>query len=153
MAANSITYPPGPPNARQVLLETQKSPVKFLYNLQRQFGNFAHYRHGPAHVYLVNDPDLIRRILVDLNDKMDRPEVARNSYGKFLGHGLLVSAGELHRTQRRAIQPLFTSAWIAHHDQNMVNCANELMDTWQDGEIRDIAQDMTGLTMNIVYRT
>jgi cytochrome P450 len=153
MSTTPIPYPPGPANSRRVLLDIQKNPAKFLLGLQRAFGNFVHYKHGPVHVYLVNDPDLIRTVLVDKADQMNRPDVARNSYGTFLGNGLVVSAGELHQRQRRAIQPLFTPTQIAGYAERMVDGTNELLDTWHDGETRNIAEDMTTLTMNIMYRT
>src|SRR5262249_33397757 len=109
--------------------------------------------HGPAHVFLLSDADLIRAVLVEQNDKMDRPPVAQNTLGKFLGQGLLVTAGETHRAQRQALQPMFTPAAVAIYSQNMVKCTQELLQTWQEGQVRDVYQDMQNLTMDIVYRT
>jgi len=52
-------FPPGPSSARQVLLDIQKDSLAFLCNLRDTYGNFVHYLHGPAHVFLINDPDCI----------------------------------------------------------------------------------------------
>src|SRR5579885_2149133 len=108
METQTMQYPPGPTNWRQVLIDIQKSPLQFLYNLQKEFGNYVHYRHGPAHVYLINDPVLIHNVLVEQNDKMERPRILPPTLGRFLGNGLLLSSGALHHAQRSAIQPVFT---------------------------------------------
>src|SRR5437016_1823463 len=97
----SRVFPPGPSNSRRVLLDIQKDSLAFLSNLRREYGGIVHYMHGPAHIFLVSDPDLIRAVLVEQNDRMDRPPVAQNTLGKFLGQGLLVTSGETHRTQRQ----------------------------------------------------
>jgi len=153
LATSMTAYPPGPTNWRQSLIQIQYSPTEFLLDLQRTYGNFVHYRHGPAHCYLINDPELIRKVLVDDSPLMSRPPVSGRSIGKFLGHGLLNSSGEYHHAQRKAIQPIFTPTWITSYAQTMQDCVAELTSMWRHGEIRDLTQDMTDLTMNIIYRT
>ena len=149
----SAVYPPGPADWRKSLLEIQRSPTDFLLNLQRTYGDFVHYRHGPAHCYLINAPDLIREVLVDNADQMTRPPVTERSIGRFLGHGLLTSSGDYHAAQRKTMQPMFTPSWIAAYAPTMQVCVSELLSTWVEGAVRDLSQDMADLTMNIIYRT
>ncbi len=153
MTATLPIYPPGPTDWRRDLLAIQHNPVAYLQNLQRTYGNFVHYRHGPAHCYLVNDPDLIRMVLVDQTDKLARADVVGRSLGKFLGNGLLIASGEAHHAQRRTMQPMFTPSYIAGYAQIMGNCADELTAGWGNGESRDVAQEMADLSMNIIYQT
>ena len=152
MTDTTAFYPPGPTNWRQSLIEIQRSPTQFLLDLQRTYGNFVHYRHGPAHCYLINEPELIRELLVDNHTALSRPPVMSSGIGRFLGHGLLTSSGAYHDAQRKAIQPIFTPAWIASYAQVVESCVDELT-TWQCGQIYDLAQAMSTLTSRVIYHT
>jgi cytochrome P450 len=151
---SQLSYPPGPIEWRRTLLNIQKDPLQFLIQLQKDYGNFVHYRHGPtAHVYFVNTPELIREALVTQNNRMQRTNTVQRSLGKFLGNGLLVSSGDYHHQQRQLMQPLFASARVAQFDQLMVTSARKTTSCWHDGETRDLVPDMQNLTMNILYQT
>ena len=148
------SYPPGPTEWRRTLLEIQKDPLQFLIQLQKDYGNFVHYRHGPtAHVYFVNTPELIREVLVTQSYRMQRTNTVQRSLGRFLGNGLLVSSGDYHHQQRQLMQPLFASASVAQFDHLMVASARQLVSHWHDGETRDLVPDMQELTMDILYQT
>ncbi len=153
MTSSTNTYPPGPADWRRSLIEIQRSPTEFLLDLQHTYGNFVHYRHGPAHCYLINDPDLIRQILVDDADQMMRPPATGRSIGKFLGHGLLTTSGKYHHQQRKVIQPIFTPTWVESYAETMRQSVSDLTATWRDGDARDLVTEMADLTMNIIYRT
>jgi cytochrome P450 len=145
-------YPPGPSNWRRVLLDIQKDPLRFLIQLQRDYGNFVHYRHGPAHVFFVNTPDLIREVLVTQNDFMQRTPIVHRSLGKFLGNGLLISSGMHHQHQRQLLQPLFTPSSVAGYDQLIISQTQKILAEWQNGGQRDLMPDMQKLTMDILYQ-
>jgi cytochrome P450 len=70
----------------------------------------------------------------------------------FLGQGLLNSEGELWRRQRRLAQPAFHRQRINSYGEVMVSHAERMLATWKDGEIRDIHQEMTNLTLGIVAK-
>lgn len=146
------TYPPGPSNWRRVLLDIQKDPLQFLIQLQHDYGNFVHYRHGPAHVFFVNTPELIREVLVTQNDLMQRTHTVQRSLGKFLGNGLLISSGSHHHSQRQLLQPLFTPISVASYDQLIVKQTEKIVAEWRSGEQRNLMPDMHNLTMNILYQ-
>src|SRR5258707_2463421 len=153
MTELNLVYPPGPTDSSAALRDFQQNPVVFLCGLYQTYGDFAHYQLKDTHVYLINNPEHLRAILVELNDVMDRTQLTKDTIGRFLGEGLVVSAGSLHKKQRRTIQPVFTPSAVAQYAPIIVECTTHMLDNWQDGEIRDIAQDMMVLTMEIVYRT
>ena len=153
MVMRSINYPPGPTNSRETLVSFARSPLDTLINLYQTYGDFVHYQLGPSHVYLINRLSLIRQVLVEMNDVVERTKLTHETLGKFIGPGLLVSAGDLHKRQRRTIQPAFTPAWIAGYAQLMVEATLEAIHHWRPGETRDVLDDMTTLSMQIVYRT
>ena len=72
-----------------------------------------------------------------------------------LGDGLLTSEGDLHRRQRRLIQPAFHATRIDAYARIMRTAAAELPERagWADGTVRDMAPDMAALTLRIVGQT
>src|SRR5258708_7906216 len=153
MTAISTIYPPGPTNAGETFLAFSQSPLNAVLDLYKTYGDFAHYQLGPSHIYLINRPSLIREVVVEMNDAMERAGLTHETLGKFIGPGLLGSAGALHKRHRRTIQPASTPAWIAGYAQLMVKATLEAIHDWQPGETRDVLDDMTTLSMQIVYRT
>ncbi len=146
-------YPPGPTDWRRTIEEIRADPIGFRLRLQQTYGDFVYYRHGPAYVYFINDPDLIREVLMQQSQKMARVRVAQESLTPFLGQGLLVSSGEHHRSQRKAIQPIFTPTWIASYFEVMAQCIDELTADWVTGQDRNIGQDMMRFASTVIYRT
>lgn len=151
--ATSVTLPPGPTDARRTYVAIRRNTLKFFCDLYNEYGDIAHYQIGPRRVYLISNPADIRTVLLDLNDKMERTQLTHDTIGKFIGQGLTVSAGSLHKKQRRTIQPAFTPTWITSYADTMLNATLQQMETWEDGQTIDIAAEMMNLTMNIVYRT
>jgi cytochrome P450 len=74
-----------------------------------------------------------------------------------LGQGLVTSQGDLWRRQRRIINPAFRRATINKMSDVMVECAADLRKQWNGsvgrGSPRDVARDMTALTLRIACRT
>ena len=75
-----------------------------------------------------------------------------NAMGKFLGHGLLTNEGPPHRARRKLMQPVFHSKRIHNYADVMVNFATLAIDGWQDGEVREMNDEMMQLTMHIVAK-
>jgi cytochrome P450 len=72
---------------------------------------------------------------------------------RILGDGLLTSEDELHRRQRRLIQPLFAHRYVATYGEAMVEAAERAAGRWRDGEALDANAEMSRLTLTIVGRT
>jgi cytochrome P450 len=103
-------------------------------------------------VFQVNHPDLIRDVLVTHDWNFEKGRGLKASK-PILGNGLLTSEGELHRRQRRLVQPTFHSARLAAYATTMVECAAEIRGTWKAGETVAIDQQMMRLTLQIVGKT
>src|SRR5260370_27929259 len=70
-----------------------------------------------------------------------------------LGDGMITAEGAEHRTQGQAAQPAFHRQRIVEYAGTIVEEAAQARDSWRTGEVRDIAQDMMRLTLNVVGRT
>jgi cytochrome P450 len=145
--------PPGPSNPRQTFVQFQANPLGYLRELADIYGGIVHYRLVTAHVYLINDPALIREVLVEKADKFERTDHTKETLGRFLGNGLLLSAGDFHRQQRQLIQPVFTPSRIESYAPAITDQTLKMIEGWQSGEVYDIAEAMMALTLSIVSQT
>lgn len=136
----------------QTLLGFRRDPIQFLRRLARNQGDVVSFRLGPERLILVNHPDLIRDVLVTDASCFHKGRGLERAK-RLLGEGLLTSEDAYHLRQRRLIQPAFHRQRIASYAETMTRCAAIVRDTWQDGEQRDMAEEMMHLTLAIVGKT
>ncbi len=106
---------------------------------------------GP--LVLLSDPDAIREVLVTQAGKFTKSPALRKTKAT-LGEGLLTSEGEVHRRQRRTIQPAFHATHVSNtYGQTMVDFSIRASNRWADGQTIDIHEQMTRLTLEIVAKT
>ncbi|HVO98541.1 MAG TPA: cytochrome P450 [Bryobacteraceae bacterium] len=130
----------------------RRNPPEFLQNTARDFGDLVHYRLGPQDVYLVSKPEWIRDILVTNQTNFAKSRFLERAKA-LLGEGLLTSEGELHRRQRRLVQPAFHRDRLIGYASAMVECAAHTRETWTDGATLDMSKEMMRLTLAVVART
>ncbi|MBK7933729.1 MAG: cytochrome P450 [Acidobacteria bacterium] len=119
---------------------------------QAELGDVTFLRMGPQPVFFLNHPDLIRDLFVVNADKFEKGRALKRAK-VLLGEGLLTSEREAHLRQRRMIQPAFHRIRIAEYSRSMVEYAEQMAASWQDGETRDIDKEMMHLTLQIVAKT
>src|ERR1700688_1094701 len=127
-------------------------PLAVFTAWAREFGDIFYYRAAWLHIYFLNHPDLIEAVLVRNYQNVLKDRVIRNSRW-FFGQGLLTNEGDSWLRQRRLSQPAFHRERVASYAKIMTDYAGQMLATWQDGEIRDIHQEMMRLTLRIVVRT
>ena len=145
-----------PPSLRTDLIgghfrSFRKDATGFLERLSK-LGDVTSFRLGPQQAYFLNDPELIRDLLVVNAHKFKKGRALQRAK-TLLGEGLLTSEGEFHLRQRRMIQPAFHRAQIADYSRSMVEFAEETSDNWRDRETLDIDREMMHLTLRIVGKT
>ncbi len=91
-------------------------------------------------------------MLVNNARKFHKGPVLQANKGVF-GEGLLTSEGNFWLRQRRLAQPAFHRARIAAYAETMVGYTERLLETWRDGEERDIHEEMMRVTLQIVGKT
>jgi cytochrome P450 len=145
---------PGPRNNPFALnlFRFRREPLSFLQRLAQQYGDFATFRMGGQHMFLVNHPDYVREVLVTNNSNFVKGRALQRAK-RLLGQGLLTSEGELHRRQRLLVQPAFHRQRIASYGKVMVEHADRASARWKDGDTFDMNHEMTRLTLGIVAKT
>ena len=129
----------------------RRDRIEFLTG-QAALGDVTTFRMGPARVYFINHPDLVRDVLVVNAHKFIKGRALQRAR-TLLGDGLLTSENEAHLRQRRMIQPAFHRLRIAEYARAMTEYADKMADSWRDGGVRDIDQEMMRLTLQIVAKT
>jgi cytochrome P450 len=130
----------------------RRDPLAFLTGIAREYGDIARFRMGPVELHLVNRPEWIRDVLVTHAASFHKGRGLERAK-RLLGEGLLTSEDPVHLRQRRMMQPAFHHQRIAGYGEAMVEHAQRLTSAWRDRETRDIAREMTHLTLGIVGRT
>jgi cytochrome P450 len=130
-----------------------RNPTGFLLDALEWPGEVAEVRIGRRAIVLLKHPDLIQQLLVADATRTEKGRtLERALFFRFLGDGLLNSKGESHRRQRRLILPAFHRQRLAGYAEAMVDTARATAETWQDGQTRDIGEDMMALTLSVVGR-
>ncbi len=146
------TLPPSPPGHFLLghLRELRHNVLDFYTRVSREHGDVALLRFGLKPVYLVNHPDMIEEILTSRNFIK---HYALRMNRRLLGNGLLSSEGDFWLRQRRLIQPAFNRDHLNRYAETMIGYSQRWANIWQDGETRNIHDDMRTLTMEIAAKT
>nr|WP_269204795.1 cytochrome P450 [Motilibacter deserti] len=123
--------------------------LALMTRLRAEQGDAVPFRLGTVRALLLSDPAEIDAVLVRRNKEFGKhflPLVG----GSLLGQGLFTSTGDLWKRERRLTQPAFHRSRLAAYDRVMVRYAREAADSWADGEVRDVCDEMMWLTMRIV---
>ncbi len=110
----------------------------FLTRCARKYGDVVRLRFFNVGIVLLNHPDHIEQVLVGNNRNFIKDRAERSGL-RFLGSGLLTSEGDFWRHQRRLAQPAFRRERINAYGETMVEDAGQMLETWRDGEVRDVA--------------
>ena len=153
--AGQAPLPPGPKGTliMGVMREFNRDTLGFITRL-REYGDVVRSRFLYLHAYFLYNPADIESLLTT-NAKSYRKARSLRSpfFYRLVGNGLVTSEGDFWRRQRRLAQPAFHRQRISSYGDVMVQYAERAMDTWRPGEHRDIARDMTRLTLEIVVKT
>lgn len=147
----TATLPPGPKGhfLLGALPEIRRDELDFLTHCVRKYGDVCYVRVVNIPAYIISNPGDIETVLVAKNTNFIKSVYLRESRALF-GQGLLTSEGGFWLRQRRLLQPAFHHSRIAGYAKTMMDYTQRMLATWKDGEVRDIHEDMSNLTMEIV---
>jgi cytochrome P450 len=150
----SQSLPPGPRIKSDWIFAARRirDPLGFFTQMVRKYGDIVHLKTGEPNIFLLNDPEYIKRVLVTDARKFTKGHGLQRAR-ILLGNGLLTSEGETHRRQRRLVQPAFHHDRIAGYASTMVDYGGRLSDNWKNGSTIDVSKEMTRLTLAIVGKT
>ncbi|MBE9167241.1 cytochrome P450 [Pleurocapsales cyanobacterium LEGE 06147] len=147
--------PPGPRGYLLLKLsELQHQPIEYLDRLWREYGDLVRLPIVPGFTfYLAAHPDHAEHILSTHQERYRKPDFFLKPMGLVQGQGLFTSEGELWLKHRRLMQPAFHQKQLVNLYAVMLSCVQSLLREWEkkpEGEVIDIAAEMTRLTLKIV---
>src|SRR5688572_16367627 len=146
---------PGPEGNRffgPMVARSRRDPLGFMTELARTYGDICSFRVGLERIFFINRPEYVRDVLVNHYDNFLKGR-GRERIKHFLGEGLLLSEGELHRRQRRLAQPAFHRRRISAYADVMADYCERTSVRWRDGETLDVWPEMLRLTLGVTGKT
>ncbi|WP_436536077.1 cytochrome P450 [Actinoplanes sp. HUAS TT8] len=130
-------------------------PQAFVTDLHDTYGDLAAWSLGGKRQYCVFHPDDVATVLSATNFALRKGFTEGFiQYADLLGaRALPASNGELWKRQRRLAQPAMHARRLSGYARTMVGYATDLAGRWQDGQVRDVHQDMVQLTAQIAVKS
>jgi cytochrome P450 len=153
---------PGPapllPGGGANLLRFLSNPVGFMERLRTRYGDVVSLTRGRSDYVFAFGAEHNRQILGDTSlfhnlDASSLPiRVPPHSALSRLFTGLIQMNGPRHEQQRRLMATAFTRSATASLFDDVVRVTKRQIDTWRIGERRDMAHEMSELTLSIAVR-
>lgn len=137
--------PQRPAILTRVRLAIRRTPETLLAAAREQ-GHTIQLGIGPKRLIILSEPAAVEQVLRVQHGRFSKGK-AHIRARRWLGKGILVSEGDEHHHQRRLLVRALGPQRVAAHSAAMVRRAEQLGGRWQDGEARDIAQDMLHLAV------
>jgi cytochrome P450 len=150
-----LPLPPPGPKGHWLLgnLPDWKADILGFYTrCAREFGDIVSGRVAERRFALVSHPDGIEEVLATKNRHFVK-NFAQRMLAPWLGRGLILSEGDFWLRQRRLMQPAFRRERVGSYGETMTALTRRMLDSWRDGETRDIHEELTRLTLAIASRT
>jgi cytochrome P450 len=125
-----------------------RAPLPFMRSL-RALGDVVVIYVAGKPMYVVNDSELVHRILVADVSRFDKG-VQYDKLKALLGNGLSTATGVAHRDRRRLMQPAFHPKRVARYSTLMGDLASSMVDDWKDGEVIAVDEAMRRLSLMVV---
>ena len=106
--------------------------------------------------YMPNQPDLVRRVLVEQPDDFPKSEVVRRTIGDLLGQSVFVTNGEKWKRQRRIIDPSFEGGKLRQTFAPMLQAARDMearLARRADGTPVEIEFETSHAAADVIFRT
>ncbi|SDY97128.1 pentalenene oxygenase [Amycolatopsis xylanica] len=133
-------------------LRLARTPLRFVESA-RDSGDVVVFRLGPKRCYLVNDPALVREVLVTRQKNFVKGGPLYEQLRNLVGKGLVASSGQLHRRQRKLVQPAFHHQRIAGYAEAIAEVVTSTSESWHDGQVLDVNHEMHSVSIGILAKT
>ena len=145
-----VLFPPGP--QKSLFLgdapQFKHSPLDYMQQAARTYGDLVHFRFGPAHAYLLTNPRDAHEVLVEHFDQFAEKPSFFLALNSAMGHDLRAPKEPLtRRTMRRGV---FKSVWLEPSIPDITRASAQALDGWHGG---DPVALLETLTLRIVAQT
>jgi cytochrome P450 len=149
----SLPRPPGPKGHFLLgsLGAVSRDWLGFYAQCTKEYGDVVSLRYLHVPICLLIHPRDIEYVLVTNSGNFTKSADYR-ALARVLGKGLLNSEGKFWQRQRSLIQPGFRRENILSYAPVMTSEARRMLNSWSDGEVRNVHEDLMRATLEIVAR-
>jgi len=107
-------------------------------------------------LYMLNQPELVRRVLVDEPDRYPKHPMLHEALKPLLGDSVFTTHGAVWQRQRALLNHAFTATHVNRvrpHMQQAADAMRRRLDRHPDGTVVDVDPEMTHVTADIILRT
>jgi cytochrome P450 len=133
--------------------EMQNDLLGFTQKTAVTYGGVAHLKMLWMHLFMVNEPAVIREILIHHSHQMHRDPFVSRVFKRFMGNGVFVAEGDFWKKQRKLMQPAFHATRIRAYTDIMAEYTRDMVQGWQADEVIAVDQALTHLTLRIIAKT
>jgi len=133
-------------------LSVFRGALPFLHACAADYGDLVPLWFFRKRLLFVNHPDYIGHVLATCHRQVMKG-ISRRSDHILLGDGISLSEGDVWLRERRLIQTAFYRERLSDYSGDVVALTDRMLGEWQDGEVRDLAVDLTRLTLAIIGKT
>lgn len=145
-----------PPSRLEIIRTVLKNPLE-LWGVPSYTLPWIETKFLKERTIIVNDPGLIRHVLVDNASNYEMSEIRQLILRPILRDGLLTAEGPVWKRSRKAMAPVFTPRHAKGFAGQMLRKSLEYAEKYEDvgpeGKVFDISVDMTEITFNILSET
>ncbi|MEM7332990.1 MAG: cytochrome P450 [Chloroflexota bacterium] len=131
----------------------QDDRISMMQNWVQEFGNVFTLRMAIFNLMIVNEPALVRELLVKKVTQIHRDPFTSKVFKRFLGEGVLAAEGKMWQRKRRLVRPAFHARRIQDYTAVMTQYTQEMVNGWQAGHQLAIDKELTQLTLRIIAKT
>jgi cytochrome P450 len=129
--------------------------LRGIRRLHEQHGPIAAIEDGGQRVVFLFSPEYNQQVLSDTETYHARFFTVRGpkkSSQRRCTCGLLAMNGEQHKRNRRVVKEPFSLRAIATYGPTIERMTDELLDDWQPGDVRDMAEEMRQYMLRVTSR-
>jgi cytochrome P450 len=148
---------PGPKSQMKSMFAFQRTPLQFLTQMIRTYGDVSQFRLMNLPIIILNHPDDIQRVLQKNHMNYNKDAILFNASKTVFGNGLVTHVGGTEWLRhRRLMQPAFHHQRIDAMGALMTTAALELIKHWEEGgnqpRVIDMDAEMMRLTLQITSK-
>ncbi|MEP3631342.1 MAG: cytochrome P450 [Hyphomicrobiales bacterium] len=159
--SKSLYRPPAPvpPSAGSLIwriLNSRKNDI-LHYIPEKAFSVFMGKAPGVSkrNVYLINDPNMIKHVMVDRVDDYPKSDLVTGSLMPLLGDSIFTVSGDKWKRQSRMIEQVFAKLRLKEVFATMQASINDYVEVLDQkvGGIINLDEEMAYVTADVIFRT
>jgi cytochrome P450 len=133
----------------------QRSWLDGLYERSYQM-HMGETKLPGLHLYMVNDPPLVKEILSERANEFPKHELLDNSLGDLLGQSIFTTNGAVWQRQRSMMEPAFSAQGLGNSEAPMQGAAHDFLvqlHELKSNQPVNVENLLSHVTADVIFRT